>query len=76
MSPRCEVALIIALLGLSSGIITQDIYFMAVVVAVLSTLVTPPLLKMMFKGQRKTMKKRELILNLSSSKGKSLRDKK
>jgi Kef-type K+ transport system membrane component KefB len=61
MSPRCEVALIIALLGLSEGIITQDIYFMAVFMAVLTTLVTPPFLKMLLKKEKKTKSKAELL---------------
>ena len=69
MSPRCEVALIIALLGLSAGVITQDIYFMAVIMAILTTLLVPPLLKELLKEKKKMMlKKEELIKRLMTQK--------
>ena len=71
MSPRCEVALIIAMLGLTAGIIGQNIYFMAVFMAILTTVLTPPFLKVLLKEQRKMTKKGELIAALSARKKKS-----
>jgi Kef-type K+ transport system membrane component KefB len=45
MAPRGEVAMIVALIGLTQGLIAQDIYVSLVVVALLTTVVSPPLLK-------------------------------
>ena len=53
MTPRLEVALIIALYGLSSGIIHEYVFSVIVLMGVLTALVTPPLLRM-------ALKKREL----------------
>lgn len=64
MSPRCEVALIIALLGLSAGIIMQDVYFIAVLMAILTTFFTPPLLKAMLEKKQKKKTKEQLIRSL------------
>jgi Kef-type K+ transport system membrane component KefB len=66
MTPRCEVALIIAMLGLSLGIIGQGIYFMAIMVAVLTTILTPPALKMLLADNKRGMKKKDLIAKLST----------
>jgi len=49
MSPRAEVALIIALLGLSNGVLTSAEYSMITAMALLTTLLTPPLLKYMIQ---------------------------
>lgn len=49
MISRGEVALIIASTGLASGLLLPE-YFTGVIIAViLTTLVTPPLLKVMFR---------------------------
>jgi Kef-type K+ transport system membrane component KefB len=45
MAPRGEVAMIIALIGLTQGLIGQDIYVALVLVALLTTIITPALLK-------------------------------
>ncbi|WP_310550725.1 cation:proton antiporter [Paenibacillus glufosinatiresistens] len=51
MISRGEVALIIAASGLSSGLLPKD-YFTSVIIAVIvTTLVTPPMLKAMFRRQ-------------------------
>lgn len=47
MAPRGEVAMVIALLGLNSGIIEQPLYVVIVLMSVLSTLITPPVLRML-----------------------------
>lgn len=41
MSPRGEVAMIVALIGLSGGIISQDIYVSIVFMSLLTTILTP-----------------------------------
>jgi len=41
MSPRGEVAMIVALIGLSGGIIGQDIYVSIVFMSLLTTIITP-----------------------------------
>ncbi len=54
MVPRGEIALIIGLYGLLAGIITKEIYSSLVFVAFITTLITPPLLKKLYKeGGRK-----------------------
>jgi Kef-type K+ transport system membrane component KefB len=50
MSPRLEVALVIALYGLSLGIIHDHVYSVIVLMGVLTALVTPPLLRWSFRG--------------------------
>jgi len=50
MIPRGEVGLIIAYYGLNSGAIGPDLYTVAVVMSFLTTLITPPLLKLSFRG--------------------------
>jgi Kef-type K+ transport system membrane component KefB len=50
MLPRGEVALIIAGIGLTSGVIGQDIFGVAVVMTVVTTLIAPVLLIPAFRG--------------------------
>ena len=50
MAPRGEVAMVIALLGLNSGIIEQPLYVVIVLMSVLSTLITPPVLRMLARS--------------------------
>lgn len=45
MSPRGEVAMIIALIGLNKGIIGQDIYVSIVLMSLLTTILTPIVLR-------------------------------
>lgn len=59
MIPRGEVGLIVAYIGLSQGIIQQPIYVIAVVMSIVTTLITPPLLKAAFaKGPLKGWKEK------------------
>lgn len=51
MISRGEVALILATMGLESGLINGDYYTSIILVVIITTLVTPPLLKMIF-GKR------------------------
>lgn len=50
MVSRGEVALIIAALGLQTGLLSQDFFTTAITVVILTTLITPPLLKALYKG--------------------------
>jgi Kef-type K+ transport system membrane component KefB len=45
MSPRGEVAMIIALIGLDSGLITQDIFVSIILMSLLTTIITPLVLR-------------------------------
>ncbi len=61
MVPRGEVGLIVAYIGLSQGIIQQPIYVIAVVMSIVTTLITPPLLKSTFaKGPLKGWKEKTI----------------
>ena len=50
MLPRGEVALIIAGIGLASGIINQGIFGVAIMMTVITTMLAPPLLVKSFEG--------------------------
>lgn len=56
MVSRGEVALIIAGTGLSSGLLAQDYFTAIVIVVILTTMVTPPMLKYTFGAKDKAMK--------------------
>ncbi|HEY1272005.1 MAG TPA: cation:proton antiporter [Terriglobales bacterium] len=49
MMPRGEVALIVALVGLNSGIISQSTYALVVFMTVVTTILAPPLLRYLFR---------------------------
>jgi Kef-type K+ transport system membrane component KefB len=49
MVPRMEVALIIASLGLTTGVTSPFIYSLTVAIVLVTTLLTPPLIKIAFK---------------------------
>ncbi len=55
MVPRGEVGIIVGLVGISSGIITQEIYSVVLGMSLLTTIITPPLILLAFKkkGQQK-----------------------
>jgi len=54
MVSRGEVALIIATIGLESGLLNPDYFTVLVIVVILTTLITPFLLKIIFQGQTGT----------------------
>jgi Na+:H+ antiporter len=57
MIPRSEVALIVTNLGLKLGVIGNDIFTSIILMVLVSTIITPPLLKIMFsKGEQKSFK--------------------
>jgi Kef-type K+ transport system membrane component KefB len=49
MVARGEVGLIIAMIGIERGIITNDLFSSAIIVVIATTLVTPPLIKLLMK---------------------------
>jgi Kef-type K+ transport system membrane component KefB len=49
MVPRLEVALIIASMGLTAGVISSLVYSLTVAVVLVTTFITPPLIKLVFK---------------------------
>ncbi|WP_202113138.1 cation:proton antiporter [Paenibacillus sp. MMS18-CY102] len=56
MISRGEVALIIATTGLEASLLPEQYFTSIVLVVIITTLVTPPLLKMMFRSQPKLKK--------------------
>jgi Kef-type K+ transport system membrane component KefB len=53
MSPRGEVAMIIALIGLDTGLIAQDVYVSIILMSLLTTIATPIVLRnWLYRGER------------------------
>jgi Kef-type K+ transport system membrane component KefB len=50
MIPRGEVGMVVAQIGLGMGIIPQNIYGVVVLMSVVTTLLAPPLLKIVYRG--------------------------
>jgi Kef-type K+ transport system membrane component KefB len=55
MIPRGEVGMVVAQIGLTMGVISQNIYGVVVFMAVATTLVAPPLLKIAYAGSTPLM---------------------
>jgi Kef-type K+ transport system membrane component KefB len=51
MMPRGEVALIVALVGLNSQIVTQSTYAVVVFMTAVTTVLAPPILRYLFRGE-------------------------
>lgn len=51
MIPRGEVGMVVARLGLAMGILTDKIYGVVVFMAVATTLIAPPLIKIAFRSE-------------------------
>jgi Kef-type K+ transport system membrane component KefB len=51
MVPRGEVALIVAVVGLQSGIVLQSTYAIVVFMTAVTTLIAPPMLRYLFRGE-------------------------
>lgn len=54
MVPRGEVGMVVAQIGLGLGVIPKDVYGVVVFMAVVTTLVAPPLLNMSFRNAVRT----------------------
>src|SRR5581483_10748942 len=59
MMPRGEVALIVALVGLQSGIVSQPAYAIVVVMTAVTTILAPPALRYVFRREIKHRCKEE-----------------
>src|SRR5947199_7749653 len=51
MMPRGEVALIVALAGLTAGIVTETTYSIVVIMTAVTTILAPPLLRILFRRE-------------------------
>ena len=51
MMPRGEVALIVALVGLQSAILSQPAYGVVVLMTIVTTLLAPPILRYLFRNE-------------------------
>lgn len=54
MVPRGEVGMVVAQLGLVLGVISNKTYSVVVFMAILTTMIAPPLLKVAYQGQEST----------------------
>lgn len=61
MIPRGEVALIIASIGLSAGILSDDAFSIAIFMTFITTLITPPILAKMFESDVPVLRKEKQI---------------
>ena len=63
MTPRGEVALIMASIGIAHNIIDSDFYGVIILMAILTTVIVPPILSISFRnnlsGTRKTLQNQE-----------------
>jgi Kef-type K+ transport system membrane component KefB len=50
MVPRGEVGMVVAQIGLGLGVVSQQIYGLVVFMAVATTIIAPPLLKIAYRG--------------------------
>ena len=60
MVPRGEVGMVVAQLGLTLGVVTQSMYAIAVLMAVGTTIMAPPLLNWAFRGAEARMSDADL----------------
>jgi Kef-type K+ transport system membrane component KefB len=54
MTPRGEVALIVALIGLQMNVISQRAYALVIIMTAVTTVLPPPFLKMLFTAEDRT----------------------
>lgn len=66
MIPRAEVGLIVAALGLRMGLLTQSSYAIVVLMAMVTTIATPPLLRLPF---RSTVSQGSVVQRLPGARG-------
>jgi Kef-type K+ transport system membrane component KefB len=62
MLPRGEVALIVALVGLQTGIVLQSTYAIVVFMTAVTTLIGPPLLRYLFRGEMQEQNGRSTVM--------------
>lgn len=59
MIPRGEVALIIAGIGLSTGVIPQNVFNISILMTFVTTLITPPILSKMLESKERVLRGKE-----------------
>jgi Kef-type K+ transport system membrane component KefB len=64
MVPRGEVGMVVAQIGLSTGVVTAHVYGVVVFMAVATTLVAPPLLVLAYRGLPPARVPQEEVLRL------------
>lgn len=70
MTPRGEVALIVALMGLQMNMISQSTYAIVICMTAITTVLAPPLLRVLFRGEQPSEEEPELVLeNLQEAEG-------
>ncbi len=52
MTPRGEVGIVVAQIGLAVGVLSDSVFSVVLIMAVATTLIAPPLLKLLFKGEK------------------------
>ncbi|MGH9667133.1 MAG: cation:proton antiporter, partial [Bryobacteraceae bacterium] len=64
MIPRGEVGMVVAQLGLVLGVIPRDVYSVVVFMAVATTIVAPPFIKIAFAGAGRPVPDREEMFHI------------
>jgi Kef-type K+ transport system membrane component KefB len=62
MIPRGEVGMVVAQIGLSLGVIEKSVYAVVVFMAIVTTLVAPPLLNIAYRNCKPRSAKEEFSL--------------
>jgi Kef-type K+ transport system membrane component KefB len=62
MIPRGEVGMVVAQIGLAMGVVERSIYGVVVAMAIITTLVAPPLLNYAYRGCRPSAREEEFSL--------------
>ena len=74
MMPRGEVALIIAGIGLSNGIIAQDLFGVSIMMTVLTTLIAPIILVPLFKSGGSGVRNPESVVEAETTTAEAVED--
>jgi len=69
MMPRGEVALIVALLGLQLRIVTPGAYAVVLFMTAVTTLIAPPLLRLLFRGEAPPAMPPDLVTDAEQTTG-------
>ena len=56
MIPRGEVGIVVAQIGLSLAVVGDEVYGVVLAMAVITTLVAPPFIKLAFAGEQTSIK--------------------
>lgn len=57
MAPRCEVALIVAGIGLATGMLNTDLFAAVILMVMINTIVAPPALVLTYKNDKSGLRK-------------------